>query len=124
MFSGFLVKILNEKELSSLTHELNIWKKKEKDIQSGGTYISLSEQDLDEEDQEFLLSLKSMYSTEYIESVKVMVFNGKSFIFDKADLHKLTYEQERLLINLADDDSIGNPLYVSVSEDGMVLVDW
>ena len=26
IFSGFFVKILNEKELSLLTHELNIWK--------------------------------------------------------------------------------------------------
>lgn len=124
MFSGFLVKILNEKELSKLTHELNIWKRKGKEIQSEGINISLSEQDLDEDDQEFLLSLRSMYTTEYVESVQVMGINGKSFILNKDDVHKITHEQERLLINLSDDDNIGNPLYVSISEDGLVLVDW
>lgn len=93
-------------------------------MQCSGTYISLSEQDLDEEDQEFLLSLKSMYTSEYIQSVNVMVINGKSFILSKDDLQKLTYEQENLLRSLADDDSIGNPLFAFITEDGMVLVDW
>lgn len=124
MFSGFLVKILNEKELSKLIHELNIWKVKDNEIQSGGKYISLSEQDLDKEDQEFLISLKSMYSTEYIESVKVKVINGKSFILHKDDVHKLTDEQQRIFITLADDDGLGNPVYISISEDGFVLFDW
>ncbi|MDF1997583.1 hypothetical protein [Peribacillus frigoritolerans] len=122
-FSGFLVNILNEGELSDITHELNIWSVKKEQIDRGVKHIPLVEEDLNENDADLLLSLKEMYSTEYIDSVKVIEVSGKSFIIKHSDVEKLTTEQESVFITLADDDSLENPVYVSVSEDGVVLVD-
>jgi len=122
-FSGFLVKILNENELSEITHELNIWKSKIGDIERGVRQIPLSENDFTEDDADLLVSLRDMYSSDYIDSVRVIQISGKSFVINKTDIEKLTDDQEKVFISLANEDSLENPVYVSVSEDGVVLVD-
>lgn len=122
-FTGFLVSILNQEELSEITHELNIWKSKEELISSGAKQVPLLEKDFTKEDEDLLYSLRAMYPTEYIDSVQVIEISGKSFVISKEDVKKLTEDQERVFITLADDDSLENPVYVSVSEDGVVLID-
>lgn len=122
-FVGFLVKILNENELSDLTHELNIWKAKEEDIKRGRRHIALDERDLTQGDVDLLASLRDMYPIHYIDSVHVIQISGKSFIINKEDIPKLSREQKEVFITLANDESLENPVYISVSEDGVVLVD-
>lgn len=122
-FVAFLVKILNEKELSDLTHELNIWKAKEEDINRGVRHVALDENDLTQCDVDLLASLRDMYPITYIDSVHVIQISGKSFIINKEDIPKLTQEQREIFITLANDETLENPVYISVSEDGVVLVD-
>jgi len=122
-FAGFLVSILNEDELSSFTHEFNIWKAKENDIKSGVRDVSLYEKDFNEKDAELLTSMKNMYPIDYIDSVKVIEISGKSFILNKEDIPKLTDESEYVFISLANESSLQNPVYISISDDGVVLVD-
>jgi len=121
--AGFLVSILNEDELSSFTHEFNIWKAKENDIKSGVRDVSLYEKDFNEKDAELLTSMKNMYPIDYIDSVKVIEISGKSFILNKEDIPKLTDESEYVFISLANESSLQNPVYISISDDGVVLVD-
>lgn len=122
-FSAFLVKILNQKELSDLTHEFNIWKTKKDVIENGGWQIPLLEEDLNQHDIDLINSLREMYSTEYIDSVRVIEVQSKRFIISKKDYSKLTDEQKITFFMLANQENLENPVYVSVSEDGVLLVD-
>ena len=122
-FAGFLVSILNEEELSSLTHEFNIWKAKENDIKSGVKEVSLYERDFNKKDAELLTSMKNMYPTDYIDSVQVIEISGKSFILNKDDIPNLNNESKSVFISLANESSLQNPVYISISDDGVVLVD-
>jgi hypothetical protein len=121
--AGFLVKIMNENELSNLTHEFNIWKCKEDNIIRGERNVVLHEEDFNDSDKELLLSLKSMYPIDYIESVIVIQISGKSFVINKEDIPKLTDEQKRVFITLANNNNLQNPVYITVSDDGVILVD-
>jgi len=122
-FAGFLVSILNEDELSEFTHEFNIWKAKEDDIKHGVKNVSLYEKDFNKKDAELLTSMKNMYPIDYIDSVEVFEISGKSFILNKKDMSKLTDESESVFISLANESSLQNPVYISISNDGVALVD-
>ena len=122
-FAGFLISILNEDDLSRFTHEFNIWRVKENDINHGVKNVSLHEKDFSEKDAELLTSIKNMYPINYIDSVKVIEISGKSFIIDKEDMLKLTDESESVFISLANESTLQNPVYISISDDGVVLVD-
>ncbi len=121
--AGFLVKIMNENELSEITHEFNIWKSQEHRIKRGEKNVILNEEDFNDSDRDLLLSLRNMYSIDYIDSVRVIQVCGKSFIINKDDIQKLTDEQKRVFITLANNDNLQNPVYVTVAEDGVILVD-
>ncbi len=122
-FSSFLVNILNEEELSDLTHELNIWKTKEDEIKKGIKQVPLYEEDLTSDDVEMLKTLKETYSAEYIDSVEVIELYNKNFIINKDDLSKLTEDQQNALITLSSNEELENPVYITLSEDGVLLVD-
>ena len=122
--AGFLVSILNEDELSRFTHKFNIWKVKENDIKSHVQDVPLYKKDFNKDDVELLTSMKNMYPTEYIDSVKVLEISGKSFILNKDDILKLSDKSKYVFISLANESTLQNPVYISVSDDGVVLVDW
>lgn len=123
-FASFLVRILNETDLSLITHELNIWNAREKDIQMGKIKnISLTPEDLNAHDVQLLTDLRNVYSPEYIHSVIVISIGGKNFVINQDDLPKLTDDTQDVFLSLANEDSLQNPVYVSVSHEGVLLVD-
>lgn len=121
--AGFLVRTLNDDELSKFTHKFNIWKAKEKDITPLVKNVPLKEKDFNEKDAELLRSMKNMYPTDYIDSVEVYEISGKSFILNKKDISRLNNKSKYIFISLADESSLQNPVYISISDDGVVLVD-
>ena len=121
--AGFLISILNEDDLSSFTHEFNIWKVKADDINNGVRNVTLHEKDFNKKDAELLTSIKNMYPIDYINSVNVIEIGGKSFIINKKDMSRLTDESESVFISLANEATLQNPVYISISDDGVVLVD-
>ncbi|MUV39493.1 hypothetical protein JNUCC1_03371 [Lentibacillus sp. JNUCC-1] len=122
-FSGFLTRVLNEEELSDLTHEMNIWNEKELEIMSEVKQIPLNEDDLNENDVSLMETLRQTYPSNFINSTVVIEVEDKSFVIDKDDFNKLTEEQQNLLLTLSDNDELENPVYVKISEDGVLLVD-
>src|SRR5690625_5131586 len=120
--SGFLVNILNEEDLSDLTHELNIWKVKEEEIKGGAKHMPLEEKDFNINDVNILNSLREMYTTDYIESVEIIEMSDKSFVIEKEDFTNLTEDHEDVLITLASNEGLDNPVYLTLSEDGVLLV--
>lgn len=121
--SGFLVSILNEEELSDLTHEFNVWDAKKDMIDRGIRNVSLYEQDFNQEDVDLLKSLKEAYTLDFIDSVEVLEYNKKNFIINKSDKEKITEEHLEVLLQLSNDENLENPVYINMSEDGVILVD-
>lgn len=123
VISSFLINILNEEELSDLTHELNIWMSKKDEIYSNAKQVSLDEEDLTNEDIDFMEMLRESYPIEFIESVEVIEIGNKNFIIKKDDIERLTEEQQNVLITLSSNEDLDNPVYVELSDDGVLLVD-
>ncbi|WP_311078316.1 hypothetical protein [Paenibacillus polymyxa] len=121
--AGFLVKIMNEEDLSLLTHEFNIWKSKEYRIKRQEQQVRLSKNDFNEDDKKLMITLKEMYPIDYIDSVEVVNIAGKNFIISKDDLNGLTENQKDTLMTIAEQKELLNPVYISISEDGVILVD-
>lgn len=120
---GFLVNILSENELSDLTHQFNIWSAKEDQIGLGIQHVSLSENDLTQKDISLMFKLANMYSIEYINSVDVLWCIDKCFIISKENSNRLTEEHKKILLELALEESLLSPVYLTLSEDEVLLVD-
>lgn len=120
--SGFLVKILTEKELSDLTHELDAWKVHKPAIDSGQRSISIMESDFTKDDYLLLQTIKEMYPTDLIDNSTVISMKDKNFLLSNEDFGCLTEDQTRVFLNLTEED-LDNPVYVSFSEEGVLLID-
>lgn len=121
--SSFLISILNEEELSDLTHEFNIWKAKKDLISRGVLHVSLEQEDFNSKDIELIETLREMYDEYFIDSVEVIEMYNKSFIISKDDLDCLTEDHKDVLLTLSNNEELDNPVYISISEDGVLLVD-
>lgn len=103
-FAGFLVSVLSETELSEIAGQFK-------------------HEDLSQEDGELLGKLRSMYSPEYIASVSVISVADKNFVIPQPDLEKLTEDHRQVFVALANEPELQNPVCVSISDQGVVLVD-
>ncbi|WP_041556195.1 hypothetical protein [Carnobacterium sp. 17-4] len=120
--ASFLAQILTKKELSNLTHEMNIWKAKEKDIEKGIKNVPLDEEDFNDNDEYITKNLKDLYSNEFINSVNVINIADKSFVVSKEDFYKLNSIQKDTL-ELLSNEELDNPVYISIGDEGELLVD-
>ena len=121
--SQFLVSILSEKELSELTHQLNIWKTKESRIKRGEKQVDLSENDFNERDVKIVKLLEKMYPTSLIEHSHIVGIDNHFFIFSKKDSKRLTEQHFDTLSALCDNCQLNNPVYVELDEEGRLIVD-
>lgn len=121
--SAFIVSTLSEKELSDLTHKMNLWKAKEKRIMSGEYQVALSEEDFNEDDCHLIKLLDLMYPIEMVDSSSIIHLNNNYFVFNKADAAKLTEEHFDTLSILTETETLHNPVYVELDNEGRLLID-
>lgn len=121
--SCFIVSILSENELSSLTHALNIWKSKETRIMQGEYQVALDENDFNDDDRKTVSLLEKMYPISLIDNSHIININNHNFIFSKDDAKKLTEQHFDTLGILSCNDSLTNPVYVELDEKGRLIVD-
>nr|WP_296961224.1 hypothetical protein [uncultured Mediterraneibacter sp.] len=121
--SAFIVSTLSEKELSELTHKMNLWKAKEKRIMSGEYQVALSEEDFNENDCHLIKLLDLMYPIEIVDSSSIVHLNNNYFVFNKADAAKLTEENFDTLSILTETETLHNPVYVELDNEGRLLID-
>lgn len=121
--SHFLVTILNLEELSSLTHELNIWKSKEARIMSGEQQVSLKESDFNDNDEKIIKLLEEMYPASLIKNSRIIQTDRHSFIFSKKDATRLTAKHFDILCTLSNDEQLENPVYADIDEEGRLIID-
>ncbi|MCI9257862.1 hypothetical protein [Acutalibacter sp.] len=120
---AFLVGTLSESELSSLTHEFNIWSAKKERILSGEYQVSLDESDFGTEDAGIVRQLQSAFPYDMIKNSSIIAVDGKYFVLSNDDAEKLTPTHEDTISALALNAELHNPIYLELDEDGRLLVD-
>lgn len=120
---AFVVSTLSEKELSELTHKMNIWKSKEKRIMSGEYQVSLDESDFNSSDTNLISLLERMYPIDMIEASEVISIDNYYFVFNKKDMPKLTEHHFDTLSTLTENEELYNPVYVDIDEEGRLIID-
>lgn len=120
---AFLVSAMTEKELSDLTHQMNLWKSKENRIMAGEYQVDLDEADFNLEDVKLIHTLDSMYPVEMIENSKIVRLDKKYFVFSKAESERLTEEHFDILLTLAENEELHNPVFVEMDEEGRLVID-
>lgn len=119
----FLVSALTESELSALSHKMNIWNCKEKQINSGEQQVSLSESDFNNNDIKIIEDLDKMYSLDFIQKHKIVSVGKNYYIFSNDDIPKISAEQIDVLYELSTKKELDNPVYVKINDEGVMEID-
>lgn len=122
--SAFLVNIMNENELSDFTHSFNIWAAKQYEIEIQGIMQQdLYESDISSEDLEKLNTLKKMYPLELINEYSILEYPNKRFLISREEQEFLKEEHSEVLVNLDLNETLHNPVFLEIDEEGVLLVD-
>lgn len=121
----FFIKTNNEKELSDITHAMNIWKSKEGRIFSNETQVPLDDDDFNSDDENLVKNILSIYPLDMIDNSEVIQSSDTIFILSKEDRKNLTPDQMDTLHELANEGSLENPVFVSIDSEkkGHLLID-
>lgn len=120
------VNTLNRREISDLTHQFDYWKKGvPKNGVWANTNIDGNPSDFSESDEELARLLFDMADIDIIDNSSVIHFNGKHFVLSNSDFERLTEKQQKTLEELSEinEDCLQNPVYVSLEEDGGIIID-
>lgn len=119
----FLVRVLTEKELSTLSHKMNIWNSKEKQISNGESQVILNESDLNENDFKIVEDIDKMFLIEFIQNHDIVSVGKNHFAFANNDISKITENQIDTLYELSTKEELENPVYVKINERGIMEID-
>lgn len=120
---GFITSVLNEQELSELSHCFNIWKKEEDKIKKGIFHVKLSDDNFDDSDIKLVNMLKSMYPLDFVKNSVVLNMGNYHYVLSKDDHKRLTDAHYDALAELAENEELKNPVYVEIDEEGCLVVD-
>jgi uncharacterized phage-associated protein len=118
----FIVRAVNEKELSDITHAMDIWSCKKDQIESGAYQVVLSEVDFSENDAGIINSLRRAFTLNFVKSTKVLTIGSSCFLFPVDHAANLTEQHYDTLCQLSDSGSLENPVYASL-ENGVIVID-
>lgn len=121
--SAFIVESLSEDELSELSHKLNLWRSKYSEIRHGIRQVDLDEDDFNDDDMVIIKTLESMYPMSLVENSVIISVNAKNFVFDKDAVRRLSIQNIDTLGILSTYEDLMNPVYVSIDEEGRLIVD-
>lgn len=120
---GFLIKSLNEKDLSELTHKMNIWSAKKDRILNGEQQVDLDDSDFNNNDVSIINTLDSIYSDDIIDNNQIISINDKHFIINNNKVNDITEEQMDLLYEVANDKNLDNPVFIDIDDNGKLVID-
>ena len=122
--TAFIVSVLSERELSDLTHTLNLWRSKKERILSDEYQVALEEKDFSSDDAAIMELLDEMYPIEMIEKSERISIDNITFVLPKEDFANLTEEMLDVLSELAEKhekNELHNPVYVTIEEGRLVI---
>ncbi|TPF02339.1 hypothetical protein [Leuconostoc mesenteroides] len=120
------INTLNRHEVSELTHKFDYWKKGvPKNGKWANSNIEGDPSDFSQSDRELAQLLFDMADINIIDNSSVVHFNGKHFVLNNDDFEKLSEKQQKTLEELSEieDDSLQNPIYVTLEEGGEIIID-
>lgn len=120
---GFAVGTMSEKELSDLTHEMNLWKSKKDRIMAGEYNVDLYEDDFNKHDEDMMFLLSEMYPVDMVNESSIINIDKSYFVFRKEDVSKLTEQHFDTLSILSEQENLHNPVYVDIDKEGRLLID-
>lgn len=120
---AFIVSILSERELSELSHKLNLWNAKRNRIMGGEYQVSLDEADFNDEDASMIALLDKMYPISVINSLVVLPIDQYNFVLSLQDICRLKETDVDVLSALTETEELHNPIYVEIDEEGRLVVD-
>ncbi|WP_073998179.1 hypothetical protein [Anaerococcus urinomassiliensis] len=121
--ADFIVSILNENELSNLTHELNLWSAKKDRILSGEQQVNLDIEDFSDDDVKLLNTLREMYPIDLINNIKILPISNYNILISDDDYNNLTEEHMDVLSEVVENGGLHNPVYVEIDENGAMDID-
>ena len=121
--ASFISSVLSEDELSELTHTLNIWRCKKKQIDNDEKNVSLNESDFNAADVKLLKTLESMYPVDMIQNSVPVRVGEMFFVFPKADMVNLTESHMDVLYTLSHDENLRNPVFAKIDDEGKLCID-
>ncbi len=121
--ADFIVSSLSENELSTLTHQFNIWNAKRQRIMAGEQQVELNENDFNESDYAITRTLKQIYPAEIVQNCGIIAMGEKFFVFSKKDIEFLTEQHFDTMASLSDHEDLHNPVYVEIDHEGRLCVD-
>jgi hypothetical protein len=121
--SMFLVQIFNEKNLSAITHTMDVWKHKEPRITAKEKNVSLSERDFSKADSKMMKEIALVFSEEFIDNSNVITVGKTNFIFSNDDARALTPMHYDVLMELDSLGELENPVYANIDSDGAIIID-
>lgn len=89
---------------------------------SGEFQVDLYEVDFNNADVKLFITLDSIYSTDMIENSKIISLDKKNFVFSKSDSKLLTEKHFDILLSLAQNEELHNPVFVNIDEEGRLLI--
>lgn len=121
--AAFLVGVLSEAELSELTHRYNIWSQKSPRILAGEQQVELDDADFNAADTRLTQTLEQMYPDTLVKNSSVIPIGEKYFVLSNTDRRRLTEQHMDILSALPELDSLSNPIFVEIEDDGGLLID-
>lgn len=120
----FIVSAFNQRELSDITHAMDIWGRKKSRIESGEHQVELDESDFTENDEGIIINLKSAFPIDFVRNSTIINIDAKSFIFHNHDSEKLTEAHYDALYQIVESGTCSeNPIYVSLDDSGVMNID-
>lgn len=117
----FLVSTFTEKELSDLTHKLDLWSSKESRIKSGERNIAIYEEDISPKDELEIKSLFANYSNLANQDLKIIHEFNKIFIIRNSDYENLKPDHHEVIEVLSRDSELENPVFLELEGDVLLI---
>lgn len=118
----FIIDTMSETELSELTHTFDMWNSKKERIERGEKHIPILDSDITVRDIAILKQISPEYPLENSD-YHVIGMHNKNFVISTSDYNNLSEAHYDVLEQLSNEVDLFNSVYISIEEDGGLLVD-
>lgn len=118
----FMIDSMTATELSELTHQFDMWRSKQDRISRGERQVPITDDDISQRDMDLLEQIVPDYP-ENNPNYHIISMQNKKFIVSDEDYKNLTEVHYDILEQLSNEKELFNPIYISIEEDGGLLVD-
>ncbi|MBU7228971.1 type II toxin-antitoxin system antitoxin SocA domain-containing protein [Staphylococcus pseudintermedius] len=116
----FITNTQTDKDLSDITHNLDLWYSKIDLINQNVQHISITDKDITDKDKKSITNFREYAS--YLSDYQIIKIKDKIFLINNNDIDKLEDRMLQTMEMVSDDDNLVNPVYVDI-EDGVLLID-